>query len=145
MANLKVLLINAEDGRAELLRRSWAFCLAHARKLAGQSLDRLYVAGADDARVQRLSFLRTAERNISILDHVGFAVLEDALKDVQPDVLILDPLVAFCGGGNMNDNAIMSLVRPFQSSFGECQLSAFSDRTDLASQRQFAVGWQLQV
>ena len=43
------------------------------------------------------------------------------------------------GGKGKNESS------PFQSPFGEYQLSAFSDRTDLASQRQFAVGWQLQV
>jgi AAA domain len=109
-SNLKVLSINGEDGATEIARRMWAFSLAHAHQIAGQSLDRLYVAGADDARVQRLSFLRTTERNVSVLDRNGFDVLEFALDTLHPDVLILDPLVAFCGGGNMNDNAVMSLV-----------------------------------
>jgi hypothetical protein len=108
--DLKVLFINAEDGGTEITRRVWAFCLAHAHKLAGQNLDRLHVAGADDGRVQRLSFLRTTDRNISMLDRSGFDVLLSALATLRPDVLILDPLVALCGGGNMNDNAVMSLV-----------------------------------
>jgi RecA-family ATPase len=108
--NLKVLFVNAEDSGTEIRRRVWAFCLAHADKIAGQTLDRLYVAGADDARVQKLSFLRTTDRNVSVLDQNGFQVLEAALQSLRPDVVILDPLVAFCGGGNMNDNAVMSLV-----------------------------------
>jgi hypothetical protein len=108
--DLKVLFINAEDGAIEIERRVWAFCLAHARKIAGRALNRLYVAGADDPQVRRLSFLRTSEKNLSVLDQNGFEVLEAALEALRPDVLILDPLVAFCGGGNMNDNAIMSLV-----------------------------------
>ena len=45
--DLKVLYINAEDSRTEIKRRIWAFCLAHANKIAEQNLDRLYVAGAD--------------------------------------------------------------------------------------------------
>ena len=53
-----MLFINGEDGRSEIGRRVLAFCLAHAHKIAEQNLDRLYVAGANDARVQRLSFLR---------------------------------------------------------------------------------------
>jgi AAA domain len=108
--NLKVLFINAEDSGIEIVRRVWAFSLAHAHRIAGQNLNRLYVAGADDARVQRLSFLRTIDRNVSALDPSGFELLESALDELRPDVLILDPLVAFCGGGNMNDNAVMSLV-----------------------------------
>ena len=32
------------------------------------------------------------------------------LLSITPDVLMLDPLVAFCGGGNMNDNTVMSQV-----------------------------------
>ena len=107
---LKVLFINGEDGASEIHRRVLAFCLAHAHKLGGQNLDRLYVAGADDPRVQRLSFLKTTDRNFSMLDQSGFQVLEFALETLQPDLLVLDPLVAFCGGGNMNDNAVMAQV-----------------------------------
>ena len=75
-----------------------------------QSPNRLYVAGADDAQVQRLSFLRTTDKNFSILNKSGFDVLEAALGYCAPTLVILDPLVAFCAGGNMNDNAVMSLV-----------------------------------
>ena len=49
--DLKVLFINGEDGDMEIKRRILAFSLAHAHKLAGQNLDRLYVAGANDARI----------------------------------------------------------------------------------------------
>ena len=76
--DLKVLLINAEDGGTEIQRRIWAFCRAH--NIAEQSLNRLNVAGADDARVQRLSFLRTTDKNLSALDQSGFKVLEAALE-----------------------------------------------------------------
>jgi Bifunctional DNA primase/polymerase, N-terminal/AAA domain/Primase C terminal 2 (PriCT-2) len=109
-SSLKVLFINGEDGTAEIKRRMWAFRRAHADRISEQTLDRLYVVGADDPRVQRLSFLRTTEKNASLLDHNGFAVLESALDALRPDVLMLDPLVAFCGGGNMNDNAVMAQV-----------------------------------
>jgi AAA domain len=108
--DLKVLFINAEDGGAEITRRVLAFCLAHAGKIAEQSPDRLYVAGADDPRVQRLSFLRATETNFSALEQEGFAVLASSLEELHPDLLILDPLVAFCSGGNMNDNAVMAQV-----------------------------------
>jgi RecA-family ATPase len=55
------------------------------------------------------SFLRTEKGN-SVLDHDGVAHLESLLSEVRPAVLVLDPLVVFCGGGNLNDNAAMSLV-----------------------------------
>jgi AAA domain len=45
-----------------------------------------------------------------MLDDSGFAVLEAALKEFHPDLLVLDPLVAFCAGGNMNDNVAMAQV-----------------------------------
>jgi hypothetical protein len=107
--DLRVLFVNGEDGGAEIARRVWAFCLAHAHKLPPQSPDRLYVAGADDPRVQCLSFLRT-DKTVSMLNPGGFAVLEGALETLRPDMVILDPLVTLCGGGNMNDNSVMSLV-----------------------------------
>jgi hypothetical protein len=108
--DLKVLFINGEDGRTELERRVFAFCLAHANKISVQFPDRLLVAGAGDACVQRLSLLRTTDRNFSTIDPSGFEVLKSGLETLRPDVVILDPLVAFCGGGNMNDNAVMAQV-----------------------------------
>jgi AAA domain/Primase C terminal 2 (PriCT-2) len=106
--NLKVLFVNAEDSGTEIRRRVWAFCRAH--NVAEQDLGRLYVAGNDNTLVQRLSFLQTTDKKLSVLDQKGFTNLEAALQSLHPDVVILDPLVALCGGGDMNDNAAMSLV-----------------------------------
>jgi RecA-family ATPase len=108
--DLKVLYINAEDSRAEINRRVYAFYRAHALKLAGRNLDRLSVVGVDDPRIKSLSFLRVNEKGATILNDAGFGVLETGLEALCPDLLVLDPLVAFCGGGNMNDNAVMALV-----------------------------------
>ncbi|WP_439923340.1 AAA family ATPase [Nitrobacter sp. JJSN] len=105
---LEVLLINAEDSGTEIRRRVWAFCRGHG--IAEQSLSRLNVAGADDPHVQCLSFLRTNSKNVSELDVSGFAALTSAFDTFRPDIIVLDPLVALCAGGNMNDNASMSLV-----------------------------------
>jgi hypothetical protein len=107
--DLKVLVINGEDSDIEIRRRIWAFCSAYANKIPVQSPAQLSVAGANDQQVQRLSFL-TTDRNFSTVDQNGFQVLESALTALGPDLLILDPLVAFCGGGNMNDNAVMAQV-----------------------------------
>lgn len=107
--DLKVLFINGEDSKAEIDRRRQAFCLAHAHKLIGQSLDRFLVLGADNPKVKILSFLKT-DKAVSMLNQSGFDALGDALDTLRPDLVVIDPLVAFCGGGNMNDNSVMSLV-----------------------------------
>jgi RecA-family ATPase len=104
----KSLYVNAEDGGVEMLRRACAFCQQHS--ISEQELDRLHLVGTDDARVQGLNFLRTAGLNSSALDEVGFAHLENLLTSLGPDLLVIDPLIALCGGGNVNDNAVMSLV-----------------------------------
>ena len=103
----KVLYINGEDSRTEIARRLWAFCREH--KILEQDIARLSVAAADDPRVQSMSFLRVSER-ATVLNEDGFHCLQAALETLRPDLVVLDPLVVFCGGGNMNDNAVMSLV-----------------------------------
>ena len=56
-----------------------------------------------------MSFLRVSER-ATVLNKDGFNCLLGALETLRPDLIVLDPLVVFCGGGNMNDNAVMSLI-----------------------------------
>jgi AAA domain len=107
-SNLKALIINAEDSTVELRRRTHAFCLAH--NVAARDLNGLTVVGADDLRVQQISFLRTNEKAMSALNQDGLDALQLALDELRPDVIVLDPLVSFCAGGNMNDNAVMSSV-----------------------------------
>jgi hypothetical protein len=105
---LKSLYINAEDSGVEMRRRTWAFCQQHG--ITEQELDRLYVAGTDDPWVRGLSFLRAAGPNSSVLDQAGFKHLADLIASLRPDLVVIDPLIALCGGGNVNDNAAMSLV-----------------------------------
>lgn len=104
---LTSLYVNAEDSASEMRRRIWAFCLHHG--IDEQDLERFLMLGADDRYVQQLSFLRT-EKGASLLDEAGIQQLEGILNTLCPDVLVLDPLVALCGGGNLNDNAAMALV-----------------------------------
>jgi len=104
----KVLYFSGEESNAEITRRVCGFCQQH--QMTEQDIDRLYVAAADDPRVQSLSFLGVNDRNATILNKVGFNGLDSALQTLRPDLLVLDPLVVFCGGGNMNDNAAMSQV-----------------------------------
>ena len=105
--SLKALYINAEDSATEMRRRIWALCLHH--HVAEQDLKRFFLLGSDDWRTQRLSLLRTDKGN-SVLDDAGVDHLDSLLGELRPDLVVLDPLVAMCGGGNLNDNAAMSLV-----------------------------------
>jgi hypothetical protein len=101
---LTALYINAEDSAVEMRRRFWAFCLKH--NVAEQDLSRLWLLGADDWRVHRLSFLR--EKG---LDSTGIAFFESLLEALRPDLVIIDPLIALCGGADLNDNALMALMQ----------------------------------
>jgi AAA domain/Primase C terminal 2 (PriCT-2) len=105
--SLSALYVNAEDSRTEMSRRIWAFCLQHG--LAEQGLGRLHLLGSDDWQTQRISFLRT-NGSASVLDVEGVGFLESLVAELRPNLVVLDPLVALCGGGNLNDNAAMSLV-----------------------------------
>ena len=104
---LRALYLNAEDSRTEMLRRLWAFCLEH--NFSSADLTRLCLLGADDWQVQKSSLLWT-ERGASVLHQAGVEFLGSMLDEFRPDVVVLDPLVSLCAGGNMNDNAAMSLV-----------------------------------
>ena len=63
-------------------------------------------------RTQKLSFLRT-EEDSPFLDQDGLKFFEVVLREIRPDLLVLDPLVSFCGDGNVNDNTVMALVMRF--------------------------------
>jgi AAA domain len=107
-SNLKALVVNGEDSTDEIRRRVFAFCLAHG--IVEGDLKNLTFVGADDAWVQQISFLTTNEKGASAFNQSGLDALQRALDALHPDVIVLDPLVSFCGGGNMNDNAVMSLA-----------------------------------
>ena len=102
-----VLYINGEDSKPENLRRFWGFSIRH--RIAEGDIKRLKLLAADDYRTQRLSFLRS-DRGASVLDEQGVEFLGKLLEAIRPRVLVLDPLISFCGGGNANDNAVMALV-----------------------------------
>lgn len=107
-SELRVVLINAEDSGEEVRRRVVACCMAHG--VAEHELSRLFIAGTDHSAVQGLSLLRANAKNVSELDVSGFSALEAMLDELRPDLLVLDPLVALCSNGNMNDNSSMAMV-----------------------------------
>lgn len=72
-------------------------------------MDRLIVYGSDDWKIEKLSLLRTDQESRS-LDQAGIDHLTGFLSDHRPDLLVLDPLIIFSGGGDIDDDAVMALV-----------------------------------
>jgi hypothetical protein len=105
--NLTALYINGEDPYEELERRVHAFGLKH--NVAEQELDRLIVYGNDDGEAQMLNLLRTQDK-MSVVDENGIAHLQRLIEEFCPDLVVIDPLVNFCGGANINDNSVMGVV-----------------------------------
>ncbi len=103
----KVLYLNGEDDKEEMARRMWAFCLLH--QISEQDIQRLSLLGSDDWRTKELAFMRN-ERGSSMLNDNAFGRFEELLNAIKPDVVMLDPLISFCGGGNVNDNAVIGQV-----------------------------------
>jgi AAA domain len=105
--NLRVLYINAEDSRVEMLRRLWGLCIEYG--ITEQDLTGLTILGADDWDTQRISFLRM-EKTACLLDQSGIEIFDTLLDRERPDLVIVDPFVSLCAGGSMNDNSAMALV-----------------------------------
>jgi hypothetical protein len=101
---LSVLLINAEDSTSEISLRVRAAMQHHG--LTDRDLPKFYVAGADQLSI---SLLR-AQGGAPILNPLGWNALIAELDRIQPDVLILDPLVSVMGGVSTNDNAGAALL-----------------------------------
>jgi hypothetical protein len=101
---LRVLLINAEDPTSEIALRVRAAMLHHG--IADADVPKLHVAGADRLRP---SLLR-ANGNSAALDPVGWSMLNVELDRIQPDVLIVDPLISMMGATSTNDNSGAALL-----------------------------------
>ena len=54
--------------------------------------------------------LLKAEGNRAVLDPRGIEALTAELELINPDVLIIDPLINVMGGANANDNATAALL-----------------------------------
>lgn len=103
----RVLYINAEDCRDEMTRRIWAAAIRHSVPEA--ALSTLALLGADDWQVHRLCFLNS-DRHGQTLNQSAFDALDGFVCDSKAEIVVLDPLIAMCGTGNMNDNAVMGTV-----------------------------------
>ncbi|MCK1641218.1 AAA family ATPase [Bradyrhizobium sp. 157] len=115
----KILYLNGEDDKEEMARRMWAFCLLH--QISEQDIQRLSLLGSDDWRTKELAFMRN-ERGSSMVNEGAFLRFEQLLAAAEPDVVILDPLISFCGEK-------LPTNRPVRR--GRCPNCTLSDRKPL--------------
>jgi hypothetical protein len=100
---LRVLLISAEDPLSELALRVRAAMKYFG--LTDADVPGLYVIGADGWGI---SLLRPGT-NGPTLNTSDWDELNAELDHVEPDVLIIDPLISVMGGASQNDNAAAAL------------------------------------
>lgn len=101
---LRVLYINAEDSTDELTLRLRAGMQHHGLK--DSDLARLHVAGADCLSLTLL----VANRGQPSLNVSGWNDLIVEIDRVEPDIVLIDPLVALVGGVSLNDNSAAALM-----------------------------------
>lgn len=101
---LRVLYINAEDSTDELALRLRAAMQHH--NLRDSDLVGLHVAGADRLHLTLLS----ADRGQPSLNIGGWNTLMAEIDRVEPDIVLIDPLVALVGGVSLNDNSAAALM-----------------------------------
>jgi hypothetical protein len=100
---LRVLLISAEDPLSELTLRIRA-AMQHYN-LTDADVPGLYVIGADDWGIPLLR----PGTNGPTLNTAGWDELNAELNHIEPDTLIIDPLISVMGGASQNDNAAAAL------------------------------------
>jgi hypothetical protein len=101
---LSVLLIRAEDPTTEVALRLRAAMKHHS--LSDSDVQGLHVIGADRWGLALLCPGATGP----MLNKAGWDELIAELDRLEPDVLILDPLINLMGGVSQNDNAAVALL-----------------------------------
>jgi hypothetical protein len=104
--NLTAVYFSGEESTNELRRRICAFCLQHG--VPEPEIARLLIAGADDERVAAICFFEIDKRGRTTFNDTGFASLEAALQKLRPALVVLDPLVTFCGSGSVSENSAVA-------------------------------------
>jgi AAA domain/Primase C terminal 2 (PriCT-2)/Bifunctional DNA primase/polymerase, N-terminal len=102
--SLRVLVLSAEDPTAEVARRVRAAMQHHG--LSDQDVAGLHIIGAND---WGLSLLRSVG-NTPALDQHGWDALNAEVNDIDPDILILDPLLSLMGGVDGNNNSAAAVL-----------------------------------
>jgi len=101
---LRVLCVSTEDGQSEMALRLRAAMTHHG--LTDVDVAGLFVIGAEGWGLPLLK----AEGNRAVLNMLGVDALAAELDRIDPDVLIIDPLINIMGGVNVNDNAAAALL-----------------------------------
>jgi hypothetical protein len=101
---LRVLCLSTEDGMSEMALRIRAAMKHH--NLTDVDLPGLYLIGSDRWGLPLLQ----VGGNGPLLDQRGLQALTAELDRIQPDVLIIDPLINIMGGVSANDNAAAALL-----------------------------------
>jgi hypothetical protein len=100
---LKVLILSAEDPQAEVARRVRAAMQHH--QLKDSDVPGLYIIGADK---WGLPLLRSVG-NVPAPDERGWGALLAEIDRVQPDIIVLDPLMSLMGGVDGNNNSAAAM------------------------------------
>ena len=100
----KVLYLSAEDTTNEIALRLRA--AMHHHGLTDPQVPGLHIIGADK---WGLSLLRSAGAT-PLPNDEGWNALDTELDQIEPAILILDPLINLMGGVNSNDNSAAALL-----------------------------------
>jgi AAA domain/Primase C terminal 2 (PriCT-2) len=102
---LCVLYLSAEDSTDEIALRLRAAMQHHG--LSNADVPGLHVIGVDH---WGLSLLHAAAGGAPIIDQGGWGALMAELDQIEPDVLIIDPLINVMGGVDVNNNSAAALL-----------------------------------
>ena len=100
----RVLYLSAEDSTNEIALRLRAAMQHHG--LIDTEVSGLSVIGAESWGLSHLG----GSRGTLAIDQRGWGALNAELDNLQPDVLILDPLINLMGGVDSNDNSAAALL-----------------------------------
>ncbi len=101
---LCVLYLSAEDSRNEIALRLRAAMQHHG--LSNTDVPRLYIIGADQWGLPLLN----AAAGVPRIDERGWNALIAELDRINPDVLIIDPLINVMGGVDANNNSAAAVL-----------------------------------
>ena len=110
----RVLYLSAEDSTNEIALRLRAAMQRHG--LSDTDVSGLHVIGAESWGLPLLG----ASRSAPAIDQRGWDALSAELDRIEPDVLILDPLINLMGGVDSNDNSAAALLMGQFVALGAC-------------------------
>jgi hypothetical protein len=100
----RVLYLSAEDSTNEIALRLRAAMQHHV--LSDSDVSGLHIIGAENWGLSLL----VGSRGTLAIDQRGWDALNAELDHLEPDILILDPLINLMGGVDSNDNSAAALL-----------------------------------